>query len=53
MIIVLMSIGIGVAACVSVSVQRAGGGSAPLKHPPAAYITTLLTPKGGEIEIDR
>lgn len=24
-----------------------------MKHPPAAYITTILTPKGGAIEIDR
>lgn len=25
----------------------------PLKHPPSAFITTLVTPKGGAIEIDR
>jgi hypothetical protein len=33
--------------------QREGHHTAPLKHPPSAYITTLLTPKGGPIEIDK
>jgi hypothetical protein len=33
--------------------QREGQHTAPLKHPPSAYITTLLTPKAGAIEIDR
>lgn len=31
------------------NLQRA----APLRHPHSAYITTLITPKGGDIEVDR